>query len=256
MGSGLPVVAIHDNGVDHRLLLSLDDALAEAGGLERWYVDLPGFGSTPALAGRGGLPDLADWLVAQVRSLVADRPCALLANSLGGLLARHVRAELADQVVGLALIAPVVQPDISRRTLPESAVCERDDALLAELDDADRREFTALAARQTQATWRLFQTYALSGIRAADQAAMQRLGAHYALDADPDTRAGEFTGPALVLTGRQDHVVGYQDQLGLVRAWYPHATYAALDGAGHNVHLDRPEVCHALLRQWATDLPR
>ena len=161
-----------------------------------------------------------------------------------------------DQVVGLALIAPVVQPDISRRTLPESAVCERDDALLAELDDADRREFTALAARQTQATWRLFQTYALSGIRAADQAAMQRLGAHYALDADPDTRAGEFTGPALVLTGRQDHVVGYQDQLDLVRAWYPHATYAALDGAGHNVHLDRPEVCHALLRQWATDLPR
>ena len=28
MGSGLPVVAIHGNGVDHRLLLSLDDALA------------------------------------------------------------------------------------------------------------------------------------------------------------------------------------------------------------------------------------
>ena len=46
MGSGLPVVAIHGNGVDHRLLLSLDDALAEAGGLERWYVDLPGFGSS------------------------------------------------------------------------------------------------------------------------------------------------------------------------------------------------------------------
>ncbi len=51
MGSGLPVVAIHGNGVDHRLWLSLHDALAEAGGLERWYVDLPGFGSTPALAG-------------------------------------------------------------------------------------------------------------------------------------------------------------------------------------------------------------
>ena len=63
----------------------------------------------------------------------------------------------------------------------------------------------------------------------------------------------DFPRPHAVL-GAAVHVIG------AVELHYSlpsgHATYAALDGAGHNVHLDRPEVCHALLRQWATDLPR
>lgn len=255
-GEGLPVVAIHGNGVDHRLLFPLDAALEQAGGLQRHYVDLPGFGRTPALTSSGGLQDLADWLVHQVRTLARDRPCALLANSLGGLLARHVRAELADQIVGIALIAPVIDPDPSHRTLPEFEVRERDRSLLAGLDPADREEFTAMAVRQTSESWELFRSFALPGIRDADHSAMERLGARYALDSDPDTRAGEYTGPAAIITGRQDHVVGFRDQLDLALTWYPRATYAAIDGAGHNVHLDRPGATHALIRQWAEDLPR
>lgn len=255
-GSGLPVIAVHGNGVDHRLLLPLDAALEAVGDLERFYLDLPGFGGTPALQGQGGLQDLADWVVDQVRSLLGPHPCALLANSLGGLLARHVRAELGSQVVGLALLAPVVDPDPARRTLPEFEVRERDDSLLDLLEPDDRDEFTSMAACQTAPAWELFKTYALPGIRAADRDAMDRLGARYFLDSDPETRAGAFTGPTTVITGRQDHVVGFEDQFNLVRSWYPRATYAAIDGAGHNIHLDRPEVTTELIRQWAASLPR
>lgn len=252
----MPVVALHGNGVDHRLLLAVDPALAGSGGLERLYLDLAGFGQTPALPAPGGLPELADWLVGQIRELVGVEPFALLGNSLGGLLARHVRAVLPGQVLGLALIAPVVDPDPSRRTLPAFEVVERDEGLLASLAAADRADFTAMTARQTRATWDLFSAFALPGIRAARQDAMNRLGDRYFLDPHLDSNAGVFAGPTLVVTGRQDHVVGYEDQHDLVRAWYPHATYAALDGASHNVHLDRPHAVHALLRQWADDLPR
>lgn len=48
----------------------------------------------------------------------------LVANSLGGLLARRVATRLPGQVVGIALIAPVVGPvcSRSRRTLSTRAV--------------------------------------------------------------------------------------------------------------------------------------
>ncbi|XVX19911.1 alpha/beta fold hydrolase [Actinomycetota bacterium] len=255
-GSGLAVLGLHGNGVDHRLLLPLDPTLESAGGLERIYLDLAGFGQTPALGGNAGLPELADWLSGQVQQIIADRPFAILANSLGGLLARHLAGLLPDQVVGVALLAPVVHPDASLRRLPDFAVVERDEGLLDSLTAEDRAEFTEMAARQTRAVWEGFREFALPGIRAADPDAMDRLGARYFLADPPDGSGAPFSGPALVVTGRQDHVVGYEDQFDLVRRHYPQATYAALHGAGHNVHLDCPAATAALLGQWAADLPR
>lgn len=249
-GDGVPLVAVHGNGVDHRLLLALDDTLDSAGGFERIYFDLPGFGGTAALDGSGALPDLAEWVVQQIPVLVGDQPFALLANSLGGLLARHVRARFPDRVLGMALLAPVVDPDRSKRTLPGLEVVESDGVLLASLDPRDRDEYTAMAARHTRETWAAFAEFALPGIRAADQDAMDRIAAGYELEALPEATAPPFTGPAVIITGRQDHVVGYVDQFRLL-GHYPTATYAALDGAGHNVHLDQPEQSRALVQAWA-----
>lgn len=248
-GSGMPLVVVHGNGVDHRLLLPLDECFADDA-WERIYLDLPGFGRTPSLPGSSGLPELAEWLVSTIRELVGTRPFALLANSLGGLLARHVAARLGDQVVGLALIAPVVDPDQTRRTLPDLSVVERDDALLASLDADDREEFTGIAARQTAASWEAFRDYALPGIRATDLKVMSQLSARYFLDVEAEAASVPFAGPAVIVTGRQDHVVGYVDQFNLLEH-YGAATYAVLDGAGHNVHLEQPAAVAQLLRDWS-----
>ena len=69
-GDGLPVVFVHGMGVDHRSLMLLDEAFlcpesgaAASRSLKRIYLDLPGFGRTPALPARAcGLPEMADWL--------------------------------------------------------------------------------------------------------------------------------------------------------------------------------------------------
>ena len=69
-GDGLPVVFVHGMGVDHRSLMLLDEAFlcpesgaAASRALKRIYLDLPGFGRTPALPARAcGLPEMADWL--------------------------------------------------------------------------------------------------------------------------------------------------------------------------------------------------
>ena len=52
-----------------------------------------------------------------------------------------------------------------------------------------------------------------------------------------------------MITGRQDDAVGYEDQFDLLGS-YPRMTYIALDRAGHNVHLDQPDVTRALVGEW------
>ena len=248
-GTGLPLVLVHGNGVDHRLLLDLDDVFDETGQWERIYLDLPGFGGTPALPGRGGLPDVADWLDDMVGSVIGHRPFAMIGSSLGGLLVRDLVGRRFPQCLGFALLAPVVDPVQGNRTLPEPSVVLEDDALLESLSATDAEEYCEVAVVRTRDNWERFRRAALPGIRAADPDAMRRLGELYELPEPPDERLDGFEQPVLIIAGRQDAVVGYQDQQNLSE-FFPHATCAVLDQAGHNVHLDQPQTVRELLRNW------
>ena len=109
---GLPVVFVHGMGVDHRSLMMLDEAFDGNDSIRRIYLDLPGFGRTPALPENAcGLPEMADWLQTVIDGLVGKAtPFAMVGNSMGGALVREVLAREPRRVVGMALIAPVVDP--------------------------------------------------------------------------------------------------------------------------------------------------
>ena len=96
-GSGTPVLIVHGNGVDHRSMLGIEAAFENAPRYERLYVDLPGFGGTPALNGPGGLAQYAQWLDDVVRQLIGTTPCAAIGSSVGGLLVRDIAARRPRQ---------------------------------------------------------------------------------------------------------------------------------------------------------------
>lgn len=248
-GAGLPMLFVHGNAVDHRLLIELDDAFCHEGRWERIYFDLPGFGRTPALASPGGLPDLADWLDDTVEALVGDRPFAVVGSSLGGLLARDLVARRSGQCLGLALLATVVDPVRAHRTVPDPAVVVADRTLLASLDADDAAMYQAVAVVQTPENWERYRRAALPGVRLADGDAMARLAAQYTLPGFVEERLDGFDQPVLIVTGRQDAIVGFEDQQALAQR-FAACTFAALDHAGHNVHLDQPDVVRALLQDW------
>ena len=52
----------------------------------------------------------------------------------------------------------------------------------------------------------------------------------------------------LIVTGKQDQIVGYEDQQALL-PHYPNATFVTLDNVGHNAHIDQPEAVIALVRR-------
>ncbi|WP_051135707.1 alpha/beta fold hydrolase [Streptomyces sp. 351MFTsu5.1] len=133
-GAGTPVLLLHGYTIDHRLLLPLEPVFAERDGWRRLYVDLPGCGRSPRLSAEA----MGEAVLRFVDKVVGDEPFAVVGISYGGQLARHLVAERGAQVLGTALLAPLVKPS-GERVLPGREVLTRDEALLASLDPAETR---------------------------------------------------------------------------------------------------------------------
>lgn len=248
-GSGLPVVLVHGNGVDHRILLALDEQLARPGNLQRIYVDLPGFGGTPALAGKSGLPEIADWLQILLESQLGAQPFALIGNSLGGLLAQEMADRFEDQILGLVLLAPVIRPAAEERNLPARSIIHEDEVLLEELGTINAGHYAQMSVLQTRANWEQFEKHVLPGVLSADLRAMAHLSKRYYLETLPVDRDQVWNMPVLIACGMQDHIVGFKDAKDLLKR-YPNASFLELERAGHNVHIDQPEILAQALERW------
>lgn len=248
-GSGTPILMIHGFCVDHHLLLGLDSVFAGQGQWRRVYVDLPGMGKSPAGPEIDSPDAVAEAVVSFARTAFANEKFAVLGNSFGGMIARHVVAEFGDQVLGLALLCPVAVAAHGSRTVPVQTVLQQDRSLLASLDSEDAADYEEMAVVQSTENWVRFRESVLPGLRAFDRAAIQRISSSYALNSEPENRSPKFQRPTVIITGRQDHVVGYQDQIAL-SDHYVQATIAVLDRAGHNAHLDQPGLTSALLGEW------
>ena len=81
----------------------------------------------------------------------------------------------------------------------------------------------------------------------ADREAMVRIYERWELSEGPEL--GIYSGPSLILTGRQDNATGYEDVYPLL-PHYPYASFVVLDTAGHNLQIDQPVLFNALVGEW------
>lgn len=246
-GEGTPLIVIHGFGVDHRILLPLED-MVQGRGWKRIYLDLP-WAEGADDTGERTPRELADAVLAEVREIVGEGDFAVVGNSFGAIIARHVAHALRAQCLGLATLAGVFQADHTLRQLPEHRVTLHDADVLERAGE-DREEFAGVAVGHTFDTLERFQKFVLPGLRGANQQVLERIGARYTQAPAPEADAsGPFDAPSLHVFGRQDQVVGFEDGLAL-RDHYTRGSFFVLDSAGHNVHLEQPEVVGALLRDW------
>lgn len=246
-GEGTPLIVIHGFGVDHRILLPLEDML-QGRAWQRIYLDLP-WAEGADDTGEQTPHELADAVLAEVREIVGEGGFAVLGNSFGAMIARHVAHALRSQCLGLATLAGVFQADHALRQLPEHQVTLEDADVLARAGDA-REDFAEMAVVHTVDALERFQEFVLPGVRGANQEVLERLGSRYTEAPEPEADADEpFDAPSLHVFGRQDQVVGFEDGPAL-RNHYTRGSFVVLDAAGHNVHLEQPEVVGALVRDW------
>lgn len=248
LGEGLPLVVIHGFGVDHRIMLPLEDAIEESG-WQRIYIDLPWTEGNADSSNASSADQVAQGALDDIHECLGDRPFAVIGNSFGGMIARYVAHERRDQVLGLATLAGVYEPTHQARILPRRQVVREDASVLALAGQA-RDDYEEMAVVQSQTTLEAFTRYALPGLRGANQTILEQVAEQYALSVEPEiAHPAPFEAPSLHLFGRQDHVTGYEDGWKL-RDHYVRGTYAVLDSAGHNAHLERPELTAALVKDW------
>jgi pimeloyl-ACP methyl ester carboxylesterase len=239
-GSGRPVVVLHGAGVDHREPEAcVEPALGAIGGLRRVYPDVPGHGRTPAPASLSSEDDVVGVLTGFVEAVGDGGPVLLAGHSAGAHDARGIAARRPDLVAGLALVCPLVA---GGHAAPAHEPVVRDD----DLGDADFRGYFVV---QTPAMLERYRRFVEPGAALADDAANARIGERWEITGLDDPAAPRFDGPVLVVAGRRDSTVGYAGAVGLLDR-YPRATLAVLDGAGHALPHERPDVLGALLTDW------
>lgn len=239
-GEGLPLVALHGVGVDHREFEAALEPLLADSGCRRIYPDLPAMGHSTA-TGLASNNDVVAAL-AQFVERTAQAPALVLGHSYGAYLARGIAAQRPDLVAGLALVCPLAEK--TGQVAPAEVVVQ-DDAAYDELEGDQQATFDEYFVVRTPEMARVFRDYAAPGMALVDYTALTEIFTGWPIDMGRHT----FSRPTLVAAGIHDTTVGFDDAVHLLEL-YPRATLVVVDGAGHALLHERPRVIAGLLADW------
>lgn len=239
-GDGIPLVALHGVGVDHREIETPLEAIMPKQGYRRVYPDLPGMGRSTA-DGLASNEDVLAILADFIDQLDAG-PVLILGHSYGAYLARGLAARRPASVRGLALVCPL--GDTVGDVPEQSAVVQELDAY-DELEPEQHEGFDDYFVVRTAENARRYRDAVVPGNELVDHAALERIFANWTLDLHGEI----YDAPTLVVAGRRDSTVGYAGALDLLDK-YPHATAAVLEDAGHALTHEQPELLASLVSDW------
>lgn len=253
-GDGRPLIALHGFSVDHRLMTGcLEPIFKKHKGWKRIYPDLPGMGQTHASNNLASSDQILDILLQFINKIIPNQHFVIAGESYGGYLARAIVQKKLELIDGLLLICPGIVMDYKKRTLPPATAIEKDQKFLASLSKENAAYFldpNACHVTQTRRVWGKFKKEIMPAIKIGDQHFLKKLKEqNYSFSFDIDAVAKPFLKPSLLVTGRQDSVVGYHDAWALLEK-YPRMTFAVLDKAGHNLQIEQEKIFASLVNEW------
>lgn len=248
IGEGYPIVMLHGWTLDHQVMFhAFEPIFKKQNGFKRIYIDFPGMGQSESQSSIKNSDDILEAVLRLLDEIIPNQPFILCGYSYGGYIARGIVHLRKKQVRGLLLMAPMTIPESDKRNVPQQMIIKSDNNLISSLSPKDADEFGSMAVIQGQAEWERFRDEILipskqTNYEFLDEIRQNGYGFSFNI-------SSEFEYPALVITGRQDNVVGYHDAWSLIEH-YPRATFAVLDMAGHNLQIEQPDIFNALVHNW------
>lgn len=251
-GEGRPLIALHGWSLDHHHMVSaLEPLFQHRQGWRRIYPDLPGHGRTTAEDWITNQDQMLQVVLGFIENVVQGERFVLAGTSAGAYLARGVAYHRAALMDGLLLVVPLIVADDAQRDVPPHVTLVEDSSLMSELkpDEAEVFELAVVQSRKVVDRIRS-QTALLGGLGDPEfQERIPEQPERYAFSFDVDALAEPFPAPTLIVTGRQDSVVGYGDAWGILEN-YPRGTFVALDRAGHLLEIEQEDLFQALVSEW------
>ncbi|MBT8458493.1 MAG: alpha/beta hydrolase, partial [Boseongicola sp.] len=195
------------------------------------------------------MDDVLDSLVAFTDDLLPGQRFGVIGESRGSYLAQGIAHRRRDAVLGLGLIVPGGNPGADPARLPPHEVLRPDAALREGLAENQVYRFENLMVIQNQRLLDLAAKAKIPAMALCDQEQEARVFENFQFAHELNGEDQTHEGPTVIIVGRQDAMSGYLDGIDLLTT-YPRASLAVLDTAGHAVAWERPEVFHALIRDW------
>lgn len=248
IGEGDPIVILHGWTLDHQVMFhALEPIFKKQNGWKRIYIDLPGMGKSESDPSIKNSDDILEAVLRLLDEIIPNQHFIICGNSYGGYIARGIVHSRNKQIRGLLLMAPLTIPEADKRVVPQQTILHRDNNLISSLSPEDADAFCSMGVVQGQTEWERFQNEILIPSKQTNYEFLNEIRQNgYGFSFDIST---EFTYPTLIITGRQDNVVGYHDAWSLIEN-YPRATFAVLDMAGHNLQIEQPDVFNNLVHNW------
>jgi pimeloyl-ACP methyl ester carboxylesterase len=194
---------------------------------------------------------MLDVVVAFINAMIPEQRFAVVGASAGAYLARGVVYRRLEAIDGVLLTVPVIKAADAKRNVPRHVTLVQDAAAVSELtpDQDWVRELAVVQSREVIAALTQVDASAQAPGDAAFQAKLRATPETYEFSFPVDALAKPCPAPTLIVSGRQDSVVGYRDAWELVEN-YPRATFAVLDRSGHLLGVEQAELLGALMIEW------
>ncbi len=250
IGTGTPIVLLHGVSLDHRHMMDvMEPGFQGAGAWKRIYVDMPGHGKSPARDDIQSQDDLLKAVLDFIDAKLGKERFAVAGLSRGSYIARGLVHTVPERISGVALIVPGGNPSSDPSRIPEPQVIETDASIRSELSESEIWAFDNMSVVQR---WDIVEKrrQIIAPARALFDAEQEaRVMNAFDFSFAKDEEETPVLVPSLIVVGRQDSSSGYLDGIDLMHR-YRRSTLAVLDTAGHGLGWERPEVFHALLRDW------
>ena len=247
IGTGLPIIMIHGNGPDHRSLKGcMEPCFKDLDfNFKRIYFDLPGFGKSKGSKWLSDANKMLQLIIEFINEVIPREPFLLVGNSYGGYLARGILKKQQHLVKGLFLLCPSLNRTSSK---PKHLVLEKELKLDHILSYEEKSYFKSVAVRQTLKVWDRFSKEILPGLKLKDHTFFNTWRKNtYSFNIEKLDRC--FEKPVLIVTGKQDSIVGYSDSFQLLKD-YPRATLSVVDEAGHILQIEQSVLFNSLTIEW------
>ncbi len=243
-GEGIPILMIHGYSVDKTCMVnSFEPIFKTVHGFKRVYIDLPHMGESNRPESINSSDDYLNLLISFIKDMDFNE-YLVTGYSYGGYLARGLQ-EKTPNCIGAALVCPVQEAYRKNRTLPEEEVLYVDD-FIKNYEGYIDESFENYQI-QTEYT---FKRHNLDFKEAFEKANFEVLSKifnnHYELDI---VFKKEIESPTLILLGKQDSVVGYEDMLNYIKN-YKRLTLSIIDRAGHNLMTEQVELFELHIKKW------
>jgi pimeloyl-ACP methyl ester carboxylesterase len=252
-GEGRPIIMLHGWSLDHRHMVSdMEPLFKQHDGWKRIYLDLPGHGRTPGKDWITNQDKILDVVLDFIDNVISGQRFVVVGASAGAYLARGVVLRRAASIDGLLMTVPLIVVGDAKRQVPSPVSLVADSALMSLLDPDEAEALFQITVVQSQKVVEYIRANVPSASETGDQTFQAKIREHpknYAFSFDVDALPKPFPAPTLIVTGRQDSVVGYRD------AWeildnYPRGSFVVLDRSGHFLGIEQADLFHALVGEW------